>query len=215
MTVFRLACVRQKHTCRGGDADSMFAYPPPGSYLSPTERRVLRTRRHWAILFPQILLTVVIVAVLIVLSRLLSGVGAGIVVNVLWYGELIAVARLGILVLDWWDDLIMITDERILNVTGLLASRMKDTPINKITDRDIKHTVIGNILRYGTITIESAGHKSLQRLTFVPKPMTVYEAIVKLTSKNGLPQPAQGGEELGVQPSIEQKSREWPVDSED
>jgi uncharacterized membrane protein YdbT with pleckstrin-like domain len=193
----------------------MFAYPPPGSYLSPTERRVLRTRRHWAILFPQILLTVVIVTVLIALSRLLSGAGVAVVENVLWYGELIAVARLGILVLDWWDDLIMITDERILNVTGLLASRMKDTPIKKITDRDIQHTFIGNILGYGTITIESAGIKSLQRLTFVPDPMTVYKAILLLTSEKGLPAPAEGVEKVEAHPSIEDEVREWPVDSEE
>jgi uncharacterized membrane protein YdbT with pleckstrin-like domain len=176
---------------------------------------VLRTRRHWAILFPQILLTVVVVGVLVWLSRLLSGYGVGLVVNVLWYGEIIAVVRLAVLVLDWWDDLIMITDERILNVTGLLASSMEDTPISKITDRKIQHTLIGNILGYGTITIESAGPKSLQRLTFVPKPMTVYEAIVKLTSKKGLPAPAQGEKQFEVHPSIEDKSREWPVDSEE
>lgn len=195
----------------------MFAYPPPGSYLSPTERRVLRCRRHWAILFPQVLLTVVVVGVLVVLSQLVSGPGdvVGFVENLLWYGELLAVVRLAILVLDWWDDLIMITDERILNVTGLLASRMKDTPINKITDRDIQHTVLGNILGYGTITIESAGHKSLQRLTFVPHPMTVYEAIVKLTSKKGLPAPAASVEKTGTQPSVEDESREWPVDGEE
>jgi hypothetical protein len=192
----------------------VFAYPPPGSYLSPTERRVLRTRRHWAILFPQIVLTVVIVAVLVGLSWLVSGVGAGIVVNVLWYGELIVVARLGILVLDWWDDLIMITDERILNVTGLLASRMKDTPIKKITDRDIQHTLIGNLLGYGTITIESAGIKSLQRLTFVPDPMTVYKAILLLTSEKGLPPPAEGVEKVQAHPSIEDEVGEWPVDEE-
>lgn len=194
----------------------MFAYPPPGSYLSPTERRVLRTRRHWAILAPQVLLTVVVVGVLIAISSLVSGPGDIVVAfeSVLWYGELLAVARLAILVLDWWDDLIMITDERILNVTGLLASRMKDTPINKITDRDIQHTVLGNILGYGTITIESAGHKSLQRLTFVPHPMTVYEAIVKLTSKKGLPSPAAGDQKTGTLPSIEDESREWPVDGD-
>jgi uncharacterized membrane protein YdbT with pleckstrin-like domain len=193
----------------------VFAYPPPGSYLSPTERRVLRCRRHWAILVPQVVLTVVVVTVLIVLSRLLSGVGVAVVENVLWYGELIAVARLAVLVLDWWDDLIMITDERILNVTGLLASRMKDTPIKKITDRDIQHTFIGNILGYGTITIESAGIKSLQRLTFVPDPMTVYKAILLLTSDKGLPPPARGVEKVQAHPSIEDEVGEWPADSEE
>jgi hypothetical protein len=66
-------------------------------------------------------------------------------------------------------------------------------------------------LGYGTIILESAGPASLQKLTFVPEPMTVYEAIVKLTSKKGLPPPASGEEQTGGQPSIEQTSAEWPV----
>ncbi len=192
----------------------MFAYPPPGHYLLPTERRVLRTRRHWAILVPNIVVTTVVVVGSVVLSVLVSGAGGGVsfVHSVLWYMQVFMLARLALVIADWWDDVIMITGERIMNVSGLLASKMKDTPISKITDRDIRHSVIGNLLGYGTIIIESAGPASLQRLTFVPEPMTFYEAIVKLTSKKGLPPPASGDEQAGGQPSIEQQSAEWPVD---
>lgn len=192
----------------------MFAYPPPGHYLLPTERRVWRGRRHWAILVPQILLTTVVLIVLVGLNVLVSGSGSGVsfVHTVLWYVQVFMLARLVLVVADWWDDVIMITGERIMNVSGLLASKMKDTPISKITDRDIRHSVLGNLLGYGTIIIESAGPASLQKLTFVPEPMTVYEAIVKLTSKAGLPPPASGEEHTGPVPSIEQKSAEWPVD---
>jgi len=193
---------------------AMFAYPPPGHYLLPTERRVLRTRRHWAILIPNIIATAVVVVCLVVLSKLVSGSGSGVsfVHTVLWYVEVFAVARLAVVVADWWDDLIMVTDERVLNITGLIASDMTDTPISKITDRKIKHSFLGNLLGYGTVIIESAGHKSLQKLRFVPEPMTFYEAIVKLTSKAGLPPPASGEEQAGGQASIEQQSAEWPVD---
>lgn len=192
----------------------MFAYPPPGHYLLPTERRVWRGRRHWAILMPQILLTTVVLVVLVGLNELVSGSGSGVsfVHTVVWYVQVFMLARLVLVVADWWDDVIMITGERIMNVSGLLASKMKDTPISKITDRDIRHSVLGNLLGYGTIIIESAGPASLQKLTFVPKPMTFYEAIVKLTSKKGLPPPASGEEQHGGQPSIEQASAEWPVE---
>lgn len=192
----------------------MFAYPPPGHYLLPNERRVLRTRRHWAILLPNIALTVVVVVCLVGMNALVSGSGSAVsfVHTVLWYVEVFAVLRLAVVVADWWDDLIMVTDERVLNITGLIASDMTDTPISKITDRKIQHSFLGNLLGYGTVIIESAGHKSLQRLRFVPEPMTFYEAIVKLTSKKGLPPPAVGEEQTGGQPSIEQASAEWPVD---
>jgi uncharacterized membrane protein YdbT with pleckstrin-like domain len=187
-----------------------FAYPPPGSYLLPTERRVLRTRRHWAKLAPRTLLTMVLVPVLIGLAHLVSGHGLAAVTTILWYGAVAAVIRLAIIIADWWDDLIMITDGRIVSVTGLLASRGRDTPINKITDRDIQHSVMGNILGYGTLKVESAGIESLQRLDYVPRIMTVYEAILKLTSEDGLPSPSVGEQQFEDHPSVEDESSEWP-----
>jgi uncharacterized membrane protein YdbT with pleckstrin-like domain len=182
----------------------------------PNERRVLRTRRHWAILVPNILLTIVILAVLVGVNTLIPAAGGvtAFVHSVLWYSLWVVLVRLALIMADWWDDLLIITDERILNVTGLFASRMKDTPIKKITDRDIRHSIVGNLLGYGTITIESAGHASLQRLRFVPEPLTVFEAIAKLTSKDGLPPPATGEEQTGPVPSIEQTSAEWPAGEE-
>jgi uncharacterized membrane protein YdbT with pleckstrin-like domain len=186
-----------------------FAYPPPGSYLLPTERLVLRTRRHWAKLAPQFLLTIVLAPVLIGLAHLVSGHGLAAVTTILWYGAVAAVIRLAIIITDWWDDLIMITDGRIVSVTGLLASRGRDTPINKITDRDIQHSVMGNILGYGTLKVESAGIESLQRLDYVPRIMTVYEAILKLTSDSGLPAPTDGEKQFDASPNIEHESGKW------
>lgn len=187
-----------------------FAYPPPGSYLLPTERRVLRTRRHWAKLAPRILLGTVIAVALSVLAHLVSGHGLALITSVFWYGALVAIGWLALLIADWWDDVIMITDGRIVNVTGLLASRGRDTPIRKITDRDVQHTVMGNILGYGTLKVESAGIESLQRLDYVPRIMTVYEAILKLTSEDGLPSPSVGVQQFDEHPSVEDESSEWP-----
>lgn len=194
-----------------------FARPKPEAYLLPSERRVLRCRRHWVVLFRDIVLTTCVVVALFISSKLLMDLGdrSGVVQSVLWYAAVGMVVRLAVQMADWWDDILMITDERIMNVTGLIASRMKDTPLSKITDRDIQHTLIGNLLGYGTIIIESAGHKSMQRLRYVPQPMTVYEAIVKLTSNKGLPAPAANIEKTGTQPSVEDESRQWPVDGEE
>lgn len=195
---------------------TLFAIPRPEQYLLPSERRVLRCRRHWAKLTRDIVFTVVVLVPLAGLSWLVpvGTVVAAVVHTVLWYAMVIVVTRLALVIADWWDDLIMITDERLLNVSGLFASRMVDTPISKITDRRVEHSIIGNLLGYGTIVVESAGHASLQRLRFVPEPLTVYEAIAKLTSKKGLPPPVSGGEQKATHPSIEDKSAEWPAGGE-
>ena len=176
---------------------------------------MLRSRKqHWVVLVPNIVFTIGTVVALYGLSLLLVGVGdrGGIVQSVLWYAAVGAVVQLAVRVADWWDDIIIITDERVLNVTGLVASRAKDTPVSKITDRDINHTFLGNLLGYGHIFISAPGHTALQRLTFVPHHMAVYEAIVKLTSKAGLPPPAVGDEIVGGAPSVEELSAEWPVE---
>lgn len=193
----------------------MFAYPPPSHYLLPSERLVWRSRRHWAILVPQIALTYLVVLAIAGVLWMLAWVGLNgwIIDSVLWYAQVFAIVRLAVIMADWWDDLIMVTDERILNVTGLIASRMADTPISKITDRKVHHSFIGNILGYGSLIVESAGDESLQKLVYVPQLMTLVEAVLKLTSKKELP-PSVGDMRQGAPETIEEVSAKWPDDDE-
>ncbi|HEX2298497.1 MAG TPA: PH domain-containing protein [Pseudonocardiaceae bacterium] len=155
----------------------------PDDYLLPTERRVIRVRRHWISLSKVLLQTIAILIVAFVLSYAVSGAGEGLwlVQTILWYGSLAAVARLAYHSLEWWVERVVVTDKRFMITSGILETKISLMPITKVTDMSYTRPLIGRILGYGTLRVESAGQKQdLENIEHLPRPETVYDAISEL-----------------------------------
>ncbi len=88
---------------------TMLAPRDPDEYLLPTERRVIRLRRHWAAMLPVLVQTLLVLVLAFVLSSLLakSGTYAWLVQNVLWYVALFALLRLTFYLVEWWVERIV------------------------------------------------------------------------------------------------------------
>jgi uncharacterized membrane protein YdbT with pleckstrin-like domain len=120
------------------------------------------------------------------------------VVNTLtWYGGVVVVARLTILVIDWWVERIVITDQRVMMSTGIITQRLAMMPLRKVTDLTFQQTLLGRMLGYGTMVVESAGQiQALNRIEYMPKPDEIYEALTEMifgekkqTRSHWLPKP--------------------------
>ncbi|HEY2763853.1 MAG TPA: PH domain-containing protein [Pseudonocardiaceae bacterium] len=155
----------------------------PDDYLLPTERRVIRVRRHWAVLSRVLAETVGILIVAIGLSVALShgGDDVWLLQTILWYAALAAVLRFAFKVLEWWVERVVVTDKRFMLTSGIIETKISLMPITKVTDMSYSRPVIGRILGYGTLRVESAGQKQdLERIAFLPRPEEVYDAISEL-----------------------------------
>ena len=155
----------------------------PDDYLLPTERRVIRVRRHWISLTRVVLETVGILILIFALSYAISGAGQELwlVQTIFWYGALIAVARLTYHVLEWWVERVVVTDKRFMITSGILETKISLMPITKVTDMSYTRPLIGRFLGYGTLRVESAGQKQdLEKIDHLPRPETVYDAISEL-----------------------------------
>ena len=149
--------------------------------LDPTvERRVIRVRRHWASLLTVLLQTFGVVVVAFVLSQLVSG-DLWVVQSVLWYLAVAAVLRLVWRALEWWTELIIVTDKRFMITSGLIMTKISMTPITKVTDLSYLRTAGGRLFGYGTLRVELAGQKQdLEKVEYLPKPEAVFDAISDL-----------------------------------
>jgi uncharacterized membrane protein YdbT with pleckstrin-like domain len=99
------------------------------------ERRVIRVRRHWAMLLPVLLQTVGIVLGVFLLSLLVAGVpGLWLVQSLLWYVAVGAVIRLAWKVLHWRHEVLIITDKRFMINSGIIKTKNSMMPITKVTD---------------------------------------------------------------------------------
>jgi uncharacterized membrane protein YdbT with pleckstrin-like domain len=155
--------------------------------LNPAvERRVIRVRRHWAVLIKPLAQTLGVVLVAFLLSRLISGVGdvlnvLWLVQSVLWYVAIAALVRYAWKVLEWWVEVIIVTDKRFMITSGIIETKNSMMPIGKVTDMSFLRPVLGQILGYGTLRVESAGQKQdLETIEYLPQPEEVFRAISEL-----------------------------------
>ena len=151
--------------------------------LDPSvERRVIRVRRHWAMLLPVLLQTVGIVLGVFLLSLLVAGVaGLWLVQSLLWYLAVGVLIRLAWKVLHWWHEVLIVTDKRLMINSGIFETKSSMMPITKVTDMSYLRPFLGQILGYGTLRVESAGQKQdLETIKYLPRPEEVFMAISEL-----------------------------------
>ncbi|HWC81952.1 MAG TPA: PH domain-containing protein [Pseudonocardiaceae bacterium] len=158
----------------------MFAPRDPDEYLLPSERRVIRVRRHWSFVAWDVFEAAALLAVAVMVSYLLP-IDSGIFQNVLWYAALLVVLRFAYVVVDWWVERIVVTDKRFMLITGVFTTRVAMMPISKVTDLTYERSATGRMFGYGTLVVESAGQiQALNRIEYLPHPERVYDAISEL-----------------------------------
>ncbi len=158
----------------------MFTPRDPDDYLLGTERRVIRFRRHWACMLWAAFESVALLAVAVMISYLLPA-SMWVLQSVMWYAALLVILRFGYLVLDWWCERIIVTDKRFLITIGVFNTKAAMMPITKVTDLTYERSVLGRMLGYGTLIVESAGQiQALNRIEYLPYPERVFDAISEL-----------------------------------
>jgi uncharacterized membrane protein YdbT with pleckstrin-like domain len=151
--------------------------------LDPSvERRVIRVRRHWAMLLPVLGQTLGIVGVVFLVSWWVAGVAwLWLVQSLLWYVALGVLIRWAWKVLHWWHEVLIVTDKRFMINSGIIATKNSMMPITKVTDMSYFRPFVGQILGYGTLRVESAGQKQdLETIKYLPRPEEVFLAISEL-----------------------------------
>jgi len=158
----------------------MFAPRDPDEYLLDTERRVIRIRRHWAVLLWDTFEAAALLAVCVLVSYLLPP-ALYIGQNLLWYVALLVVLRFAYQVMEWWVERLVVTDKRFVMTTGVFTTKVLMMPISKVTDLSYVRTATGRMMGYGTMVVESAGQiQALNKIDFLPRPEEFYDTISEL-----------------------------------
>jgi uncharacterized membrane protein YdbT with pleckstrin-like domain len=158
----------------------MFAPRDPDEYLLDTERRVIRIRRHWAVLLWDTFEAAALLAICVLVSYLLPP-ALYIGQNILWYVALLVVLRFAYVVMEWWVERLVVTDKRFVMTTGVFTTKVLMMPISKVTDLSYVRSATGRMMGYGTMVVESAGQiQALNRIDYIPRPEEFYDTISEL-----------------------------------
>ncbi len=153
-------------------------------YLAQGERIVTQIRRHLLVLARPFLGALAAIFGAVVLGALLSpNEGADIFDTILGLAALFFFLRFGWRVWEWRVDRIIVTDRRILEVSGLLTRKVASMPLEKLTDLTYSRSIAGRLLGYGRIGVESAGQdQALTSIDFLPNPDDVYRTVTALVA---------------------------------
>jgi uncharacterized membrane protein YdbT with pleckstrin-like domain len=144
-------------------------------YLLPQEEQTVTIRRHPAMLLRYLIESFGALILAGVLTAVIANATAVTVVWVLW---LMVVSRLAFKVFEWSDEYFAVTKVRVILVHGIVTRRVDMMPLSKVTDLTVNRTIMGRMLGYGTLVLESAGQdQALSTVEYVPEPEAIYLEI--------------------------------------
>ena len=173
--------------------------PFPSRLLTEGEEVILDLRPHWIALLKPVLWTIVIGAVAGFLW-VLAGPESDVLTQMRWAIFGIALVLWVPLALApavrWRFTLFVLTNERVITRSGVIAKHSKEIPLETINDVTFGQRIIERMLGAGDLIVESAGESGQNRFTDIRRPEAVQLEIYRAAeARKGIGRP--GGPSLG------------------
>jgi uncharacterized membrane protein YdbT with pleckstrin-like domain len=81
--------------------------------------------------------------------------------------------------ISWWFTHYVLTNERLIRRSGVLARKGVEIPLENINDVSFSQTILERVLRSGDLLIESAGTQGQSRFGDIPEPEAFQSLIYK------------------------------------
>lgn len=149
------------------------------------EQVVLVIRSHWIIYLPQILATLLVLA----LPWIIVAVSGAILENITVFVALLLTSLLtsaSIVVssiLKWYYNVSIITDQRVIDLDfpNIMAHSMSEAQLEKIEDVTHKQLgILGSFFDVGSVYIQTAGTAQNIEFTNVPRPRDIQDILIDM-----------------------------------
>lgn len=118
-------------------------------------------------------LAILVVALFLMFSPASKGVG--------WIAIVLALVVLAELVrhfLDWLNERYIITNRRVMEVKGIINKHVRDSALEKVNDVDLKQSVVGRVLGYGTVQIITGSDIGINMFRRISNPVRFKRAML-------------------------------------
>ena len=155
------------------------------SLLGEREKIIRISRQHWFLLFSAIFLEIVLVliifAVCIALSITVGATQPGILPIIIIVGVIALCFPLATMVRDillWSHHMIVVTNRRIMQVTGIFNKNVIDSSLEKVNDVKMKQSALGRMFNYGDIEILTASEMGANLFRKIDDPVGFKTAML-------------------------------------
>ncbi len=151
------------------------------------EERLFEAHPHWTVLAKRIagnafltvlLLVIGIVAKIKISDRNVNGNIGLIVLAVFLIAAVIFFVQVVVQTLRWRNEHYIITDHRVIQVSGLLGKHSIDSSLNMINDLVTNQTLLGRLFNYGDLQIVTGNDVGTDTLEHVADPLAFKRAVL-------------------------------------
>jgi len=129
-----------------------------------------------------------ILAGIAILAIALTLIFASPTLKVLWIlallVALVPLFKLVIAFLDWLNERYIITNRRVMQTRGIFNKQVSDSALEKVNDVELKQSVVGRLLKYGTVEIITGSDVGVNLFQRISNPVRFKRAM--LNAKEGV-----------------------------
>jgi uncharacterized membrane protein YdbT with pleckstrin-like domain len=151
-------------------------------YLSDDEELVHVARQHWTVLAGEFVALLLIVAVVGAALWFMpwdqdwSLIGMAVVAGL---GLLAALVFCVVPMLKWSSTVYILTNRRLMMRDGIISRQGRDMPLTRVNDVSFAISLWERLMRYGTLSVQSASEQEGMVLQRVPRPQWFQSEIYR------------------------------------
>jgi uncharacterized membrane protein YdbT with pleckstrin-like domain len=163
------------------------------SLLADREKIILIARQHWFLLLSVIAFEIVIILILIAVTII---AGTYLPEFALFIGAagaillLLPIATMLRDILDWMNRQYIVSNRRVIQISGILNKNVTDSSLEKVTDVKMEQSAFGRLFDYGDIEILTASEFGVNLFRRIEEPIRFKTAM--LNAKENLAQGDSG-----------------------
>jgi uncharacterized membrane protein YdbT with pleckstrin-like domain len=179
------------------------------------------SRQHWFVLFSAIFLEIVLIMIIFAVS-----LGLSITIGATQPGSLPIIIIVGVIallfplatmirdILLWSHHMIVVTNRRIMQITGIFNKNVIDSSLEKVNDVKMRQSALGRMFNYGDIEILTASELGVNLFRKIDDPVGFKTAMLnakdQLEHGPDLPSPLQSNAATNGISSAQQTSIDVP-----
>jgi uncharacterized membrane protein YdbT with pleckstrin-like domain len=153
--------------------------------LGENETILLRARKHWSVLFGNIVLEIVLIVALIVISFILLPLVAFPVVPLGFVLVLVPLAGMVRDFLVWYNRQYIVTNRRVIQTAGVFSKDVVDSSLEKVNDVKMSQSFWGRLFDYGDIEILTASEVGANVFRSIGEPIKFKTAMLNAKERMG------------------------------
>ena len=144
------------------------------SLLGDREKIIMVAHQHWLILMSAIVLEIVIIMIIIALAVIAGAYLPEFALLIGAIGTILLLLPLSTMVrdiVDWMNRQYIITNRRVIQISGILNKNVTDSSLVKVTDVKMEQTAMGRLFDYGDIEILTASELGANLFRRIEEPI--------------------------------------------